>query len=104
MLDNHQVTSTDATGQGLQPGDVVVRVDGWLAKDASVAEVVEQIRKHKERPLKITFATPGNEEDDDDDDDDDDDENDEYNNDEDYEDDDDDDDGDGGGDDDDDGE
>ena len=70
MIDNHQVTSTDATGQGLQTGDVVVQVAGWSAKDASVAEVVEQIRKHKERPLKITFATPGNEEDEDNDDDD----------------------------------
>ena len=70
MLDNHQVTSKDAIGQGLQAGDVVVRVDGWLAKDASVAEVVERIQEHKERPLKITFATPSYGEDDDDEDDD----------------------------------
>ena len=55
----------------------MIRVAGWSAEGASVDEVIEQIRKHEERPLKITFATPEPEDDDDEDEDEDEDDDDE---------------------------
>ena len=36
----------------------MIRVAGWSAKGTSVDEVVEKIKKHKKRPLTISFATP----------------------------------------------
>lgn len=41
--------------EGILPGAVVRSVGKWSARDKSVEEVVEHIRRTKERPLKIYF-------------------------------------------------
>ena len=56
-----QVNAEQAIGQGVQVGDVIITVGEWSAEGASIGQVVAQIKKHKSRPLKLTFASPSDE-------------------------------------------
>ncbi len=58
-----QVKSKEALEQGVKAGDVLITVGKWSAEGASIHKVASQIKKHKSRPLKLTFATPTEEED-----------------------------------------
>lgn len=60
-----QVVDEQVAEAGLKVGDVMVEVGTWSAKGASITDVVGQIKKHKARPLEITFATPDQEQDED---------------------------------------
>merc|ERR1712048_648205 len=50
------VNAEEAIEQGVQAGDVIITVGEWSAEGASIGQVVAQIKKHKSRPLKLTFA------------------------------------------------
>ena len=44
--------------QGVLVGDIVTYVGRWKAQGAKAKDVVAQIVKHAERPLRMSFATP----------------------------------------------
>ena len=44
--------------QGVLVGDLITRVGRWSTQGASTAEVFAQIKKHTDRPLTLSFATP----------------------------------------------
>lgn len=60
-----KVVDEDLVASGLSVGDVVAQVGKWSAQSATIVQVVAQIKKHKKRPLQITFATPDQEQDED---------------------------------------